>query len=171
MLQAGSIKQRRLWFHCQRKKSSAATLILFVLIADWLQVDRRTHGLVLLFSLPWKLSKDASFALVLGPMPFGINASGMWVLVSLWLSLWVRKSGSQLLGTKEHLQGKSRAGRVLPICFRNGSRDLSGVLESCSPTDPSWITWSWISPCERLCFSNRESPSSFIENCVAADPY
>ena len=81
-------------------------------------------GLVLLFSLPWKLSRDASFALVLGPTPFGVDAWGVWVLVSLWLSLWVSKSGSQLLGTKEHLQGKSKAGRVSAICFPNGFRNF-----------------------------------------------
>ena len=72
------------------------------------------------WALPWMLSED--FALVLGPIPFGavaVNVSSRALVV-----LAIRESGNQFIGTKEHLLGNSRAGRVPAICFPNGSRNF-----------------------------------------------
>ena len=79
-------------------------------------------GLVLLFSLPWMLSKDASFALVLGPIPFCATAVNVKSRVPVVLT--VNKSGNQLIGIKEHSLSNSIARRVLAICFPNGSRNF-----------------------------------------------
>lgn len=84
-----------------------------------------------------RLHRLLSYFVCLGIV--GIYARGMRILVSLWFSERENLEVT-LWNQKEHLLSNSRARRS-KLFLTEWLRNLSGVLESYRPTDPSGIAW------------------------------